>query len=216
MLRRKASFYSGRWSRNVQKFEDSFNASLLAGTASSLDLNSSSMDKISVRKDSVASTGQGYNRPFIIFPHLVNKKRQREDSLGGEDSDLLNSCLAEFQLRTTMPRIDSKSLVKKVRRNLNSFSDSLDPAAFCRLTKESSSKSSVKPLESTCLRGRGHVLRHRPEQELFLSSIPVGIKTPKKSQDQNVELFLSLVKKCRLARHRSLLHPSLGCQLSQF
>ena len=207
-VRRKASFYSGGWSRNVKRYEDSFNASLLAGNLSSLNLNSSSMDAISVRKDSVASTGQGYNRSFILFPHLVNKKRKREDSLGGED--LLNSSLAEFQLRTKMPRIDSKSSVKKVRRRLDSFSDSPDPAAFCRLSKESFSKSSVKSLESTCLSGRAHLLHLHPGQELDLSSIPVGIKTPKKSQDQNVEGFSSSWKKVTFNTTPQPPTPKLG------
>ena len=50
-LRRKASFYSGGGWRNVQTFKDSFNAPLIAGNVSSLDLDISS-----VRKDPAGST----------------------------------------------------------------------------------------------------------------------------------------------------------------
>jgi len=217
-LRRKASFYSGGGSRNVQKFEDSFNASLIAGNVSSLDLNSSSMDISAVRKDSVGSTGQTNNRSFVLFPHLINKKRKREDSIGGEDSDVLNSSLAEFQLRTKMPRMDAKSPVKKVKRRLNSFSDSSEPSALCPPSTVTSSQSSLRPLESTCLSGTAHVLHHHPGQELDLSSIPVGIKTPKKTQNQktprknfeNIEDYSSPGKKVMFNMAPQPPTPKLG------
>ena len=174
-FKRKALFYSGGGFRNFKKFKDSFNASLIAGNVSSLDLNGSRMDLNSVSKGSVCSTVQVNNRSFILFPHLFNKKRKRKDRLGGEDSGELNSRLAEFQLRTKMPRMDSKSPVKKVVRRLDSFSDSYDPSALCPPPTESSSKSSLKSLESPCLSGTAYGLHHHPGQEVDLSIIPVGV-----------------------------------------
>merc|ERR1719376_1504993 len=106
----------------------------------------------------------------------------------------------------------------KVKRRLNSFSDSSEPSALCHPSTVTSSQSSLRPLESTCLSGTAHVLHHHPGQELDLSTIPVGIKTPKKTQNQktprknfeNIEDYSSPGKKVMFNMAPQPPTPKLG------
>eukprot|EP00092_Neocalanus_flemingeri_P011686 GFUD01012596.1.p1 GENE.GFUD01012596.1~~GFUD01012596.1.p1 ORF type:complete len:2173 (+),score=594.82 GFUD01012596.1:2-6520(+) len=223
-LRRRASFYSGPGSRNVQKFEDSFNASLITGNMSTLEMNTSTLDQSSVRRDSTDSTEFGGNKSFVLFPHLLNRKRKRDDSLGGLETQGLNSSMADHQTKSKMPRMDTKSPVKKVKRRLNSFSE---PAPFdqhsilarCNPTTSIdtvTSQTSFKPLESTCISGKTHLGHHMDGQGLNLSNIPNINKTPKKGQKtpmKNVQLsddFFSPSKKVQFNMAPQPPTPKIG------
>ena len=100
---------------------------------------------------------------FVLFPHLLSKKRKREDSLGG---DGLNSSLAEYQLRCKRARIEHNSPMGKVKRRL--LSDTND---------HSNALNSLKQLESTCISGTLHMENHF---NFDLSNIHSHNKTPKK------------------------------------
>ena len=109
--------------------------------------------------------------------------------------------------------MDAKSPVKKVKRRLNSFSDSSEPSALCPPSTVTSSQSSLRPLESTCLSGTAHVLHHHPGQELDLSSIPGGIKTPNRTPRknfQNIEDYSSPGKKVMFNMAPQPPTPKLG------
>ena len=218
-----ASFYSGVGSRNVQKFEESLNASLITGNISSLEMNSSSLDQSYARRDSTDSVEPATNRSFMLFPHLINMKRKRKDSLGCVESQGLNSSMAEFQARDKVATMDTKSPVKKVKRRLNSFSDPSDPPSFPAMCKPSTSLervnslTSLKPLESTCLSDMIHLgLHHMVEKDLNLSSNQIGNKTPKKGQKspmknfQQAEDFSSPGKKVMFNMLPQLPTPNLG------
>ena len=170
-VRRKASFYPEVGSINVQKFEDSFNASLITGNISSLDMNSSSLGQSCTRRDSTDGIEPASNRSFMTFPHLINKKREREDSLYGDELQGLNSSTAEFHARTKVAGIDVMSPVEKVQSRLNSFSEPSSPsiAAMCKPSslETVNSQAFLKPLQSNCLSGTVHLgLQHMTEQDL--------------------------------------------------
>ena len=76
-LRRKASFYNtSAVSRNVQRFEDSQNASMILGNTT-LDLNNSGDNQLE----------SGLNKSQMLFANIVNRKRKLDDSLGPDKDD---------------------------------------------------------------------------------------------------------------------------------
>ena len=101
-INRRPSFYSGAGSRNVQRFEDSVSASLLAGTTSCGAETSGGLEN---------GGGVGF---ATLFPHLVNRKRKREESEVAGLSD-------GFQQQQEV------SPQRRVRRKLNSFLESSEP-----------------------------------------------------------------------------------------
>ena len=188
-------------------------------TSSTVSIGSSGAREVSKAKGGRLNT----NRSCMLFPHLINKKRKREDRLGGVESQGLNSSMAEFQARTKVARMDTKSPVKKVKRRLNSFSDPSDPPSFPAICKPSSSletvnsQTSLKPFESTCLSGTVHLgLHHMAEQDFDLSSIQIRNMTPNKGQKtpmkkfQQAEDFFSLGKRVMFNMAPQPPPPKLG------
>ena len=100
------ALYSGVVSRNVHKFEDS----LETGNMANFERKSSMLDERNARRDSIDSTESGLNRSFLLFPHLLNRKRKMDNN--------------EHQAKTRVLIVDPTTPVKMVKRSLDSFSDS--------------------------------------------------------------------------------------------
>ena len=140
-LRRKVSFYSGARSSGSRLDDSQINASMMVNN-SVMDLNTSVFD---------SHNDSGLNKSQILFANIINRKRKRNDSLAAGDGDDNH---AEVD--------DGRSPVRKVRKRLNSFSDSHG--------SKSTGDGSLMPLESTHL--PGHMSQHLDHVKFNVSSIP--------------------------------------------